>query len=47
MLGHEATTDAWGCSIPSRTDVLEGTLGSRGWVVAHMGEEWAAMLEMA
>jgi len=45
MLGLEATKNYYGANIPSRTDVLPSTLGSREWVVNHMGEEWAQMIE--
>jgi hypothetical protein len=45
MLGHHATTDYWGNRIPSRTEVQDGTKGSRSFVVKHSGEEWAVMLE--
>ena len=45
MLGHEATRDYWGNRIPSRTEVQDGTKGSRSFVVKHSGEDWALMLE--
>ena len=45
MLGLEPTTDYWGNRIPSRTEVQDGTKGSRSYVVKHSGEEWAAMLD--
>jgi hypothetical protein len=35
----------YGNRIPSRNEVKEGTKGSRGYVVAAMGEDWAKMLE--
>lgn len=45
-----ATSDArdyYGNRIPSRFEVQEGAKGSRAYVVEHMGEDWAAMLEAA
>ena len=47
MLGLKPTQDYWGNGIPSRTMVAEGTKGSRAYVVARNGEDWAAMLEAA
>lgn len=47
MLGPKDARDYYGNHIPSRTQVQEGTKGSRGFVVARMGEDWAAMLEAA
>jgi hypothetical protein len=45
MLGLEPTRDYWGNRIPSRTEVKEGTKGSRQYVVDRMGDDWALMLE--
>ena len=45
MLGTHAHKDYWGNKVPSRFEVKEGTKGSRLYVVEHMGEEHAAMLE--
>lgn len=45
MLGTKRATDYWGNRIPARTDVQEGTKGSREFVVEHSGEEWAAQME--
>lgn len=45
MLGTIPHRDFYGNRIPSRTEVQEGTKGSRGYVVARMGEEHAKMLE--
>lgn len=45
MLGTSAATDYYGTRIPSRTEVQEGTKGSRQFVVNLRGEEWAVMLE--
>lgn len=45
MLGTERATDYYGNVIGSRFDVVEGTKGSRQYVVAARGEEWAKMLE--
>lgn len=47
MLATSCCRDYWGNRIPSRTEVQEGTKGSRQWVVQHRGEEWAVMLEGA
>lgn len=47
MLGPNPARDYWGNRIPSRTEVVEGTKGSREYVVAARGEEWALMLEAA
>lgn len=47
MLGERPARDYWGNRIPSRTEVKEGTKGSRQYVAAARGEEWAAMLETA
>jgi len=45
MLGHKSTRDYWGNRIPSRTEVQDGTKGSRSYVVERSGEQWALMLE--
>lgn len=45
MLGTKPARDYWGNRIPSRSEVQEGTKGSRGWVVNAMGEDWAAEME--
>lgn len=45
MLGTEPTRDYYRNRIPSRTEVKDGTKGSRGFVVENSGEEWAAMME--
>lgn len=47
MLGPYPARDYWGNRIPSRSEVKEGTKGSRQFVVEHMGEPWALMLEGA
>lgn len=47
MLGKRPASDYWGNLIPSRSQVKEGTKGSREFVVDHMGEEWAQMMEEA
>lgn len=47
MLGTKAASDYYGNTIPSRTQVQDGTKGSRGYVVKINGEEWAQMLEAA
>lgn len=45
MLGLEDARDAYNNHIPSRTQVEEGTKGSRQFVVNKKGEDWAVMLE--
>jgi len=45
MLGLSAFRDYYGHHIPHRHQVIEGTKGSREFVVKHCGEEWARMLE--
>lgn len=45
MLGRNRARDYWGNVIPSRDDVKEGTKGSRQYVAAANGEEWAAAME--
>jgi len=45
MLGTRSHKDYWGNKVPSRFEVKEGNKGSRLYVVEHMGEEHAAMLE--
>lgn len=47
MLGPNPARDYWGNRIPSRSEVQEGTKGSRQFVVERMGEPWALMLEAA
>ena len=47
MLGREPARDYWGNRIPSRSEVVEGTKGSRQYVASARGEEWAQMLEAA
>lgn len=47
MLGTKDARDYYGNHIPSRSQVQEGTKGSRQFVVDRMGEEWAVMLEGA
>lgn len=47
MLGTSPARDYYGNYIPSRSQVQEGTKGSRQFVVDRMGEEWAVMLEGA
>lgn len=47
MLGEQRRKDYWGSLVPSRDDVKSGTKGSRAFVVAQEGEEWAKMLEKA
>lgn len=45
MLGTSPCRDAWGNRIPSRTEVMDGTKGSRSFVVDNCGEDWAVKLE--
>jgi len=45
MLGLTGTHDAYGNYIPSRFEVLEGTKGSRSFVIKREGEDWADMME--
>lgn len=47
MLGKERARDYWGNTIPSRYDVKEGTKGSRDFVAARNGEDWAEEMENA
>lgn len=41
MLATEETSDYYGNHIPSRSQVMEGTTGSYGYVVERRGKEWA------
>lgn len=45
MLGVIDCRDFYGNHIPSRTQVKEGTKGSRGFVVERCGEDWATTME--
>lgn len=45
MLGTSGHKDYWGNYVPARSEVKEGTKGSRQLVVQEQGEEWAVMLE--
>lgn len=45
MLGTAPSRDYYGNYIPSRTEVQEGTKGSRQYVASARGEEWAQMVE--
>jgi hypothetical protein len=45
MLGEKPARDYYGNRIPSRSEVQDGTKGSRGYVIGARGEEWAQMLE--
>jgi len=45
MLGLTPARDYYNNRIPSRTEVQEGTKGSRSFVVDHCGEDWAIALE--
>ena len=45
MLGLKDCRDYYGSHIPSRTQVEGGTKGSRAFVVANYGEDWAQLME--
>jgi hypothetical protein len=45
LLGPNRATDYYGNNIPSRSDVKDGTKGSRGFVVEAYGEDWAKLME--
>lgn len=45
MLGKEPAHDYYGNRIPSRSEVKDGTKGSRALVVENHGEEWAQALD--
>jgi hypothetical protein len=45
MLGRRAFIDFFGNAIPSRSDVAPGSKGSRDYVVAQQGEDWAAHMD--
>lgn len=45
LLGSRASSDFYGSAIPSRSDVVPGSKGSRDYVVVHQGEDWAAHIE--
>jgi hypothetical protein len=45
LLGMHDCRDYYGNHIPSRTQVKDGTKGSRGFVVEHSGEDWAKLME--
>lgn len=47
MLGENPAHDYYRNRIPSRTEVKDGTKGSRSFVVEHSGEDWAAAMEKA
>ena len=47
MLGTTDARDYYGNHIPSRTQVKDGTHGSRSFVVKNMGEDWAKAMENA
>jgi len=41
LLGRNRASDFWGNTLPSRTDVREGTKGSYEFVANSRGVEWA------
>lgn len=45
MCGRVARSDYWGNRVPARSELKAGTKGTREYVVARHGEEWASMLE--
>lgn len=45
LLGNESFNDYYGNRIPSRTEVKEGTKGSREFVLEQRGQEWLDFLE--
>lgn len=45
MLGERPAHDYYGHRIPARSEVQEGSKGSRAFVVARHDEAWAVMLE--
>ncbi len=45
MLGLKGCCDYYGNRIPSRFEVKDGSKGSRSFVVANCGEDWAQMME--
>ena len=47
LLGQVPARDYYGNRIPARTEVEEGTKGSRQFVAERMGEEWATEMEAA
>ena len=47
MLGRISHKDAYGNTVPARTDVKAGTAGSYEFVVETRGLEWAERMESA
>jgi len=47
MLGRHAAQDYYGNYIPNRSEIKAGTFGSREFVVAACGEDWALAMEAA
>jgi hypothetical protein len=45
LLGTARARDYWGNLIPSRTDVQEGTKGSREYVLDAYGADWLELVE--
>jgi hypothetical protein len=41
LLGVSDCTDYWGNHVPSRDQVVEGTVGSMQFVIDNMGADWA------
>ena len=47
ILGEEGHQDYWGNYVPARSEVQEGTKGSRQYAVERRGEQHVKMLEAA
>lgn len=45
MLGPVASRDYWGNQIPARSNVQDGTMGSKGFVAKQCGEDWAEKMD--
>ena len=45
LLGNNKARDYWGNTIPSRSDVKEGSKGSFDYVASLRGADWAEQME--
>jgi hypothetical protein len=45
LLGKRSFTDYWGNHVPSRFQVVDGTVGSPSFVKTAMGMDWYKMME--
>jgi len=45
LLGPQPAEDAYGNPIPGRDEVQPNSKGSRGYIAAKQGEEWATRME--